>query len=1747
MPKKKKTGPGAVAGQSGEHVSAHYYYNPGPNGSASVTRDLSGSTMSDLSLQNKDEIVKSMHDMFSDLDPDVIFIVLSEADFKVENAMDALLELSGAAEGKTTTSPPLSGFETAAALLEPRPSHTKSSTERPVLSGASNYEESHQELSPETTRLTEEFDSLIDQELESLTMRQPLPSSITPSVLPLPSESAPLSAGAPPSPLLAQEALTELDQLDVTPNDTKLGSLSEQSSFSTAKIGGGQRNASPINELSLGGVSFPQESGISLDFSHLTRDSTFAAPRPSAFKAYRRPDQYPTQMSVNIPRPQSVHTFWNIQAPDFKPCMDGPAFITPVVPNPWTTNPISVTQWMPSRPVSHAPLKPSATVPKSWMLYPQSRLKLEGQVLVLLRGAPGSGKTTLASEMLEQNPGGIVLSTDEYFTQNGVYHFEPHLLGEAHAWNHQRAKEAFEERLTPIIIDNTNLQCWEMKPYVALAQKHKYRVLFREPNTWWKTKARELEKRTKHGVTKEKIRRMLENQDRHVSVQNIMASQPKSTAIYGVDVCDTHPTEQPLASHPDLVGDSRFGKPGSYLSSSLPDVSSVDCKCSSTSANMGAAETNFGSHGSKEYVSSRENVTELLDGADIDRELDACMEISGQNDCNINEDLGLLEARTLEQPVMYAESISQRVKRARAQTRTADGDASTLKCDFSDSVRKASQGDSVDDYTGDGVSLNTEQLEFVGDWPCESLEQRGQRSRKSASQTGKSPNEEMSNFEEDTTKYESKFVGHLNSDTPDKTEFQKLLDLLQGDNNQITQETSQDFLPVGGDGYHSCLGTKAQSVLPDCVLDWKSERSSDPGKGNSHTPSPIKELGASQDESSQRDTKEACTDVHTPSPIKELGAGQDESSKRDTKEAGTDVHTPSPIKELGATQNESSKRDTKEACTDEHAPANGVMGLKRGSEQKTKPNHNAYLPLSSGGEVEFSSESSQERRKVPSRRAGKSCKLALTFTHQSPSSCPHAGYPVTSLQQSELNPSPEPPEPPELLFPTCHSAFAQTEPQDFALLWRIDQQKCPEPESDTSGIVILEGNPLRYVPKINKEKSSEQQVIPYRVCHEKGSQVEENDLRELPFKQNSLEILSRHFKHVPKETLEDLYEKCHQDMEWTTNLLLDSGEHLCRDDEENVFDHEDTEGYDLVQGAKKEFVDCQVIGELFEPKIICTRDTVIQETGSNCCENPPILVPNNTSLTMGIVEREPEDSNDQSIKLLEHQPEEPDQRETLDCVTGPSPVMNPNEPVGENKALKNSLQPELKSEIPQTEVSEKCLGGGLMDEVEEDRETKEEVNAITRAWLEEMVHKQEEQRKEREKERRGQRKNGPMNIQTLEMKLTTELALQLTELFGPVGISPGEFSPENCSVVMDLNLAKLLHQKWKETIQEKHRQAALSYHLLQESSVHWGDSQPTAAGLGDSATHFLIGADGYSSLVNQSGVQEGFPLMDHWNMSRPPVSLRDIMLEQQVLQDSLEKSRLSRWDLDKKDGAAVVKEKQLFDLFPTIDRHFLRDIFRDHNYSLEQTEQFLHTLLDDEPVRTVVASESVPENNEKCRAPSKERLQKNDTVAAQFQDIEDPEYVDFRTEATLQRQRQQECFDKAAEAYRQGRKDVASFYAQQGHLHGQKMKEANHRAAVQIFERVNSTLLPQNVLDLHGLHVNEALHHLQQVLATKTLEWQQGKCRPQLSVITGRGNHSQGGVARVRPAVLDYLKSQHYKFTEPKPGLVIVVLHGADY
>ncbi|XP_023822622.1 NEDD4-binding protein 2-like 2 [Salvelinus sp. IW2-2015] len=146
-------------------------------------------------------------------------------------------------------------------------------------------------------------------------------------------------------------------------------------------------------------------------------------------------------------------------------------------------------------------------------------------VLILMRGAPGSGKSTLARELLSTGSSGQVLSTDDYFSQEEGYTYDPSLLGAAHHWNQNRAQEAMYKCCSPVIIDNTNMQAWEMKPYVKLALERGYSINFHEPHTSWKFDPVELEKRNKHSVSREKIGQMLERFELPMSLDIVMNSQ----------------------------------------------------------------------------------------------------------------------------------------------------------------------------------------------------------------------------------------------------------------------------------------------------------------------------------------------------------------------------------------------------------------------------------------------------------------------------------------------------------------------------------------------------------------------------------------------------------------------------------------------------------------------------------------------------------------------------------------------------------------------------------------------------------------------------------------------------------------------------------------------------------------------------------------------------------------------------------------------------------------------------------------------------------------------------------------------------------------------------------------------------------------------------------------------------------------------------------------------------------------------
>lgn len=99
--------------------------------------------------------------------------------------------------------------------------------------------------------------------------------------------------------------------------------------------------------------------------------------------------------------------------------------------------------------------------------------------LILLRGVPGSGKTTLGEVILQttQQPNPDVLSADNFFIdEKGEYNFDPTRLKEAHNSCQQKCAERMRLQFSKIVVANTFTQEWEMEPYIEMANRYKYRI-----------------------------------------------------------------------------------------------------------------------------------------------------------------------------------------------------------------------------------------------------------------------------------------------------------------------------------------------------------------------------------------------------------------------------------------------------------------------------------------------------------------------------------------------------------------------------------------------------------------------------------------------------------------------------------------------------------------------------------------------------------------------------------------------------------------------------------------------------------------------------------------------------------------------------------------------------------------------------------------------------------------------------------------------------------------------------------------------------------------------------------------------------------------------------------------------------------------------------------------------------------------------------------------------------------------------
>jgi len=98
------------------------------------------------------------------------------------------------------------------------------------------------------------------------------------------------------------------------------------------------------------------------------------------------------------------------------------------------------------------------------------------KTLFIIRGIPGSGKTTLAKSI-----GAVHFEADMYFMVGNEYKFDVTKLKQAHAWCQDQVRISMKNSDKTIgdlriAVSNTFTQEWEMEPYVEMAKEYGFKV-----------------------------------------------------------------------------------------------------------------------------------------------------------------------------------------------------------------------------------------------------------------------------------------------------------------------------------------------------------------------------------------------------------------------------------------------------------------------------------------------------------------------------------------------------------------------------------------------------------------------------------------------------------------------------------------------------------------------------------------------------------------------------------------------------------------------------------------------------------------------------------------------------------------------------------------------------------------------------------------------------------------------------------------------------------------------------------------------------------------------------------------------------------------------------------------------------------------------------------------------------------------------------------------------------------------------
>lgn len=147
-------------------------------------------------------------------------------------------------------------------------------------------------------------------------------------------------------------------------------------------------------------------------------------------------------------------------------------------------------------------------------------------------------------------------------------------------------------------------------------------------------------------------------------------------------------------------------------------------------------------------------------------------------------------------------------------------------------------------------------------------------------------------------------------------------------------------------------------------------------------------------------------------------------------------------------------------------------------------------------------------------------------------------------------------------------------------------------------------------------------------------------------------------------------------------------------------------------------------------------------------------------------------------------------------------------------------------------------------------------------------------------------------------------------------------------------------------------------------------------------------------------------------------------------------------------------------------------------------------------------------------------------------------YKNAREEAEMHCRARNTLLMRATQAYLAGDGALAKELSRQGREHAEQAEALHADAAESIFESRNRKLRELvgsgDVLDLHGLHPEEASIRLWQALDNPT--------GSSLCVVTGTGRHTSQGESRLRRAIRADLVKSVYRFEEVREGGAFKVL-----